>query len=281
MDSLTSCYFCGAALDDSVSEYPVVPPDLRPGADSQQTVTLCRTCHGKLARILETVLEARAEAAARGEQTSLDTSISVDPDPSAVTDEAEDGDDEGSPTPDDAAASAADDDATSAGDDGGFEFRGDQEADAEGTDAAPADEDGAAHDTAAGADDPAGNRADDRDADRSDDAVTEGDAGEGDDAVTEGDADSEADAGGDVDGSDYAGDDADDDADDEPSLTALEYSKVMRLLQNRDFPVPVDDIREVAVNAYQLSPEEFDAVVEAAKRRDLLAEEDGQFVRPE
>lgn len=67
----------------------------------------------------------------------------------------------------------------------------------------------------------------------------------------------------------------------EPTLTKLEYNKVMRLLQNRPFPVDTAEIREVATSAYDIDPSEFDAVIEAAVSRDLIAVEDGQFVDPE
>ncbi|MBX0287331.1 hypothetical protein [Haloarcula salinisoli] len=67
----------------------------------------------------------------------------------------------------------------------------------------------------------------------------------------------------------------------EPRLTKLEYNKVMRLLQNRPFPVDKAEIREVATSAYDIDPEEFDAVIEAAVSRDLIAVENGQFVDPE
>ena len=78
------------------------------------------------------------------------------------------------------------------------------------------------------------------------------------------------------------GDDEGDTTDEaEPTLTKLEYNKVMRLLQNRPFPVDTAEIREVATSAYDIDPSEFDAVIEAAVSRDLIAVEDGQFVDPE
>jgi len=67
----------------------------------------------------------------------------------------------------------------------------------------------------------------------------------------------------------------------EPTLTKLEYNKVMRLLQNRPFPVDRREICEVATSAYEIDQQEFDAVIEAAVERDLIAVENGQFVEPE
>ena len=72
----------------------------------------------------------------------------------------------------------------------------------------------------------------------------------------------------------------DDSGEENPTLTKLEYNKVMRLLKNRPFPVDRAEIREVATSAYEISPAEFDAVIEAAVERDLIAVENGQFVDP-
>jgi cell pole-organizing protein PopZ len=69
-------------------------------------------------------------------------------------------------------------------------------------------------------------------------------------------------------------------AEDGPTLSKLEYNKVMRLLKNRPFPVDRAEIRDVATSAYDIGPDEFDAVIEAAIERDLLAVENGQFVDP-
>lgn len=57
MDRLASCYFCGAAADTDISDYPVVPRDLRPEGDVQATVSLCPTCRQKLARIIDPILD--------------------------------------------------------------------------------------------------------------------------------------------------------------------------------------------------------------------------------
>lgn len=57
MDRLASCYFCGAAADTDISEYPVVPRELSPPADRQGTVSLCPTCRQKLARIIDPILD--------------------------------------------------------------------------------------------------------------------------------------------------------------------------------------------------------------------------------
>jgi predicted nucleic-acid-binding protein len=61
---------------------------------------------------------------------------------------------------------------------------------------------------------------------------------------------------------------------------ARTYNRVVRLLQNREFPVDRDEIEAVATNAYELSHEEFDAVIRLAIDRGVLEEEDGKLVLP-
>jgi len=170
MDRLSSCYFCGAALDAQLSEYPVVPKHLQSRTTDSQTVVLCAGCRRKLGGIVESVVDA-TESSGRS-------------------------------------------------DEGGYE----------GTGFEPIADSG-------------------------------GDDGDG--TLLADDAESTQ-----TDG-------------DGPTLTKLEYNKVMRLLKNREFPVDRSEIREVATSAYQIDPAEFDAVIDAAIERDLLAVENGQFVDPE
>jgi hypothetical protein len=55
MDHLSSCYFCGTAIEGSAGEYRVVPVELRE-TDDVTTTTLCSSCHRKLERLLEPVV---------------------------------------------------------------------------------------------------------------------------------------------------------------------------------------------------------------------------------
>ena len=64
-------------------------------------------------------------------------------------------------------------------------------------------------------------------------------------------------------------------------ISALEYNKVMRLLQNREFPVDRDEIVTVTANAYQVSRATCERVIDAAIDRDLLDEREGQLYRAE
>lgn len=65
------------------------------------------------------------------------------------------------------------------------------------------------------------------------------------------------------------------------TITALEYNKIMRLLQNREFPVERAEIVDVAASAYDLSAAECAEVIDLAVDRDLLDEDGGHLYRPE
>lgn len=215
MDRLSSCYFCGGALDVSLSEYPVVPKELQSG-DEGPTVVLCPTCRRKLGGVIETVV-----AATDGPGSGTDAGESADA--SAFEFEAEETDAGDSDAPDDPGETS------------------DLRTPSEGHPAA--------------------------------DAGASPDPGETSDLRTPSEGEPEA---GEV--STDLGEEA---AEAKPTMTRLEYNKVMRLLQNRPFPVDRGEIREVATSAYDIAPEEFDAVVDAAVERDLIAVENGQFVAPE
>lgn len=65
------------------------------------------------------------------------------------------------------------------------------------------------------------------------------------------------------------------------SISALEYNKVMRLLQNREFPIDREEIVTVAASAYQVSRYDCDRVIDLAIDRGLIEEADGQLLRPD
>jgi len=204
MEQLSSCYFCGTALDASVETYPVVPRALEPTSDEQRAISLCPSCRQKLAHVVESVVSATANG-----------------DGSTVSDS-----DIETPTPD----------AELVPDDGGDET-------GSGEETAQTDDIEESEQPAA---EPVDNTQSTQDSTR-----------------TQSTQDNSA---------------SPSDADDGPSLTALEYNKVMRLLQNREFPVEKSEIKTVAINAYEVSETEFDAIIDAAIDRGLIDEENGQFV---
>jgi len=234
MDRLSSCYFCGAALDASLSEYPVVPKSLQPDADDQQTVVLCPTCRRKLATVIETVVTAvdderrdtqRAPDQLEDQSDMMDESgMDPRPDPEDIADanESMDEDDGGLLGGDDDGQSSR----SSSTDDKGL-LGGDDETQ---TDRRGGEE----------------RTANDRQGREQSTATAE--------------SGSKSSTGGDS-------------SNDGPTLTRLEYNKVMRLLQNRELPVDRAEIREVALNAYDIDAGQFEAVIDAAIEKDLIAEE--------
>jgi hypothetical protein len=243
MDQLSSCYFCGGALDVSLSEYPIIPKSLDPEAEKQGTVVLCSTCREKLATIVEPAVEA-AKADARETVETAGDAETTEP-PGLL-------DDSGTPAGDEQATTGSvvepADDGSLLGDDGGST---DGQSASERS-AATAESDAPATPETETVTDPLDERAAE---------PTES----SDSAANTGSEDTER------------GTDSDDSADG-PSLTKLEYNKVMRLLQNREMPVDRAEIREVAVNAYDIDGEQFDAIIDAAVDRDLIGQESGQLV---
>ncbi|SDK05801.1 hypothetical protein SAMN05216226_11613 [Halovenus aranensis] len=67
----------------------------------------------------------------------------------------------------------------------------------------------------------------------------------------------------------------------ETTISALEYNRVMRMLQNRNFPVDRTEIEVVAANAYDLAESECAQVIDLAVDRGLLEERDGELYRPD
>ena len=117
-------------------------------------------------------------------------------------------------------------------------------------------------------------------ADPADDSPAGEDAVEGDNRAPESTpADSELSAGESKLGE--AGDPGGLSPEDRRSISALEYNKVMRLLQNREFPVDRMELLAVAASTYDLSQTECEAVLDIAVERGLLAREGNKLVKPE
>jgi transcription elongation factor Elf1 len=283
MDRLSSCYFCGSVLDEPLTEYPVVPPSLDP--ESDRSVVLCRGC----ARKLETVLEHVVEAVDAGETVA---------DGEAVADEAttnpgggDDRDAESGPPDLDESPHLE----SLGGDSRDRPEANDRQADAsDGTPGAGSpSEDEWEREWASwpgeSADDeptPTGDRAPQTEPDdplsgpeAPDQPRTE--PNPADDPATGTNSGSTSDGGpGSASGGREAGAGATS-ADDEQTMTALEYNRVMRLIQNRAFPVDRAEIESVAANAYELSRQDCARVIDAAIDRGLLAESNGKLVAPD
>ncbi|MFB6224556.1 MAG: hypothetical protein ABEH86_12910 [Haloarcula sp.] len=228
MDQLSSCYFCGGALDVSLSEYPIIPKTVEPDAEKQGTVILCSTCREKLATIVGPVVEAaKADATdtavAAGDAGATESPGLLDDSGTPAVDE---------PTTTDSVVAPTDDESLL------------------GDDAATVDEQAPLDQT-------------------HEQSSSSAQSAETADSSPQPDATETTDV------------DTSDDTSDDPSLTRLEYNKVMRLLQNRELPVDRGAIREVAVNAYDIESEQFDTIIDAAIERDLIGQESGQLTEAE
>ncbi|MFT4945965.1 MAG: hypothetical protein ACI8TL_000194 [Natronomonas sp.] len=78
-----------------------------------------------------------------------------------------------------------------------------------------------------------------------------------------------------------ASDAGDESADRRRSISALEYNKVMRLLQNREFPVDRMELMAVAASTYDLAEADCAAVLDTAIDRGLLAEDGDTLIKPD
>lgn len=80
----------------------------------------------------------------------------------------------------------------------------------------------------------------------------------------------------------HTGTSADDTADNPLSnVSTSTYNRVIRLLQNREFPVVRDEFEELASNAYQMDRTDCSTALDAAIHKELLIEENGLLKRPE
>jgi hypothetical protein len=209
MDRLAACYFCGAALDAPVEEYPLIPRRLEPAPESQRTVTLCEGCREKLGTVVETVLNTVED----GKQGAKAASTDAAPQPGAkATDPAE----------------------------SGLE-RPDEDAGAPATSTDSATDDEPQLNSTVKASDAARGEADSEDG-----------TGERMDATEPG----------------------------SQSVSALEYNKVMRLLENRELPLERAAFTTVATSAYEITADEVDTVLDAALSKGLLEEVEGELRRP-
>ncbi len=291
MDHLSSCYFCGTSLDATIRDYRVVPVELR-DTDEVTTATLCQSCHGKLERLLAPVV-----TAAGAEGATLDVSTPPDrreSDGKGTADAVDQDDVTESVDADDSASETADAEAE-ADAEGDDPLLSDVESNLVEIDEEPLTETADPGDPLAGSEEEPDAESDGNVSNRT------GEEGEGDDKdvadqksdrdertvrirhETDDTATDEEDETGSGKEADAGGDD-DDGGQSETARTtvsALEYNKVMRLLQNRDFPVDRREFVAVAASAYGLAEQECAEVIDLAVDRGLVAERDGQLVRPD
>jgi hypothetical protein len=289
MDHLASCYFCKSALEAPLQDYRVVPVEIRDD-DDVTTATLCSSCHAKLERLLAPVVRA-----AGGDGATLDahdadrvtnppTADEPEPEPETETEPEPETETEPEPEtgprsgrPDDDSEDSLVDVGTSLVDVDDPLAGGDRSADREEptADAPGYESSGSAAAPDAGGDQRSGNEEQGR-ATRTE----EQDGGDGTEAQTGADTRSEAQTGAETRTETEAEGDTSDDETTRTTVSALEYNRVMRLLQNREFPVDRAEIQTVAANAYGLAEHECAEVIDLAVDRGLVAERGDQLVRP-
>jgi hypothetical protein len=260
MAEFSSCYFCGAALDAPLDEYPVVPAELHPSPKHQGTVVLCPTCQEKLDKVIDTVVE------------SVETESQIEA--HARTDATTEGVSKETPTTDEELTVDSDAEWTPPGDEGdvvGTDGTGDPSTEKRTTPTGETDDQSPIFEndssTASDTSDPYDPVFDDDQKQSTSDQDDDTKADDGREGSTAEAESASASTGGATKSTESIPD---------PQT----YNRVVRLLQNRDFPVDRAEIEAVATNAYELSPGEFDGVIRLAVDRGVLEEEDGQLVLP-
>lgn len=254
MERLSSCYFCGDAVDAAIEEYPLVR-SARYDLDTDQRIVLCPSCRRKLTSVIERVLESAFDEDA--------------PDPEDVSLDAEEGDPEAMTATEvetvdvsmadiDAEESVEVDDETEEDDDplsaGGFEETpAENGAERDGPEAEAETESAEEND-----DEPAGD-----DGEESDPAVDDDEQDT--DSVDDGDEE-RADAESDEQSRDYE---------------KAEFNKVVRLLQNREFPVDIDELVVVASSAYTIDEPTTHAIIDALIDRGVVVDNGDELDRPQ
>ncbi|WP_435063425.1 hypothetical protein [Halobaculum sp. EA56] len=261
------CDFCGGTADGA---YEVLPAELDPTPAEQVRLVLCDDCRETLDGVLAPLLD-RLDAGAGGVgEPSLDGDAAGHAGPTPTDTRARD-------SPDDAASDAAGHATPDAS------RRDEAATDPDrGTDLDPGSPTATTDATDPGAEPDGTDRPD-----ATDDAVdeferpTEATADTAEDRSAADDTDAGADA-------DPAGESAGGDADPagaatppngEPSDEPDQFRTVMRLLNNREFPVERATVTDLAAGAYDLEDHEVAEILDYAIERGILAEEDGTLVK--
>ena len=254
MRQLRTCDFCG---DDAAGVYEVLPPELSPTEAEQRRVVLCTDCLETLEGVLDPLL-ARL-GVGRSDEDTPDRPVTPAAS-SGAADSPESAPGQGPQSGADTADSSdtADTDAAS-----GSEADGDT---ASVTETDPGSDDASWEDVEPT---PLG---DDESASSMPDAATNGTADPDAEANADSDADIDADVVSPTERSPDTATASDSSAtDEEPE----EFRTVMRLLGNREFPVPRAEVVELAAGAYDLEESHVERILDYAIERDLLTDDGG------
>lgn len=280
MPDLSACYFCGTAVDAPVREYDVVPDLI--DSTSRRTASLCPACKDKLASVLRDVVAAGVSGDVPDEielqAVSTDRRVQT-----------------GSTTPDDASKSASDAESSEAAvsdadaPDGIAITEEDAASSSEHGDPVDVIDTGDRNDGAAGdelsaeealseAETAVETMSDGETAERTaTDDATDGEQvvdvtnDEQTTDVTDGDQTTDA--------TENQADDASDDTADRPQTST--YNRVVRLLQNREFPVNRSEFVDLASSAYDIDPDACERVLDHAIERGELVEGSGMLTKPD
>ena len=263
MPDLSACYFCGAAADAQVREYDVVPDD-----SLRSTATLCPGCREKLETVLSPVVrgaqpsdepvDVRLDAIEAGDADAAASTLEVESeDILAAADRSRDAAD-AAPTSSEGSSASDEGDAPAASSDAA-----DETASTDGTDADPLA--GSAGDSAT--DGIAFGDESDASASSGADAEPESEPTGAESTASGSDAASASASTGGA-GSDVERPDAD------------TYNRVVRLLQNREFPVNRSEFSDLASSAYDVPGDECAQVIDYAIQRGELVEESGMLKKP-
>ncbi len=284
MDRLDACYFCGTAGEAPLREVSIAPRARRGDPEATVAATLCPSCEGKLQNVLGRLFDHVESRRVGGEGDAAEGSAGTGPDPGsgATTDRRSGAEaDQGSgPTADDGGVAGAGEPGRAAPDEA--DHRVDR-----------IDVSGERDDERRGGSDrrPLFDPAPDIQ-EVPEPAANEDDA-PADDASS---AETATDAPGST-GADPSGEDAEIIADEEdgPTVRAratasagdpldgvsvAEYNRVLRLLQNREFPMAREAFVDLASSAYDLEAGTVEQVLDAVVEKGALAERDGDLVRP-
>ncbi|MFB6162769.1 MAG: hypothetical protein ABEJ86_04955 [Halococcoides sp.] len=305
MERLTTCYFCGAGPQETLLDRPVVPEAIVSDPSAQRTITLCSDCRSKFDRIAEVIAEAASDDQRRLDAATDPLSIldseepldTVDETLSASTTDAADGAStaEVTDTTTEPATTDTGRDRSTDGDDFIADTR--PEADAAVDDPGAETVDETVDDPA---DDPAADIASETDDGRPiEDATDSGDAtvhddpkgtkvdpgdepptGDGRESAETGPTASDESPAAEptADGGDPADAGTDDPTAGEP-FDRTEYSNVVKLLQNREFPIELDALYELARGAYEIDEDTTTAIVGSLIDRGVIEERGGQLFR--
>ncbi|WP_408960053.1 hypothetical protein [Natrinema sp. 74] len=264
MHELRSCDFCGA---DAAGAFEIVPPELEPTEAEQRRVVLCADCKDRLETLLEPLL-ARAgleETAADKCDASDDDSASTGSVVATTGDSTRQRDRTPRSRPNATVSKSDADPETDADPEAASETA--HEADA--SDASLL-EDGITFEH--------GDEADDAEVDATaiDELVAEAES----DATDADENDERTASDGESAAENNEGTASDDDSTDAPTSPPAVYSKVVRLLRNREFPMQRRAVEELAAGAYDLESHEAEAIVDYALEDGEFVEEREMLVRP-